>query len=53
MTLTTDELEYIKKYWDGTPTPGRRYADIMFSEHCSYKSSRPILKLSPPREKKL
>ena len=48
MTLTDDEMEYIKKELGREPNP-LEYGmlDIMFSEHCSYKSSRPILKLFP------
>jgi phosphoribosylformylglycinamidine synthase subunit PurL len=46
MTLTDDEMEYIRKELGREPNP-LEYGmlDIMFSEHCSYKSSRPILKL--------
>lgn len=48
MTLTDAELEYIKKELGREPNP-LEYGmlDIMFSEHCSYKSSRPILNLFP------
>ena len=48
MTLTKDELEYIKEVLGRDPNPLEEgMLDIMFSEHCSYKSSRPILKLFP------
>jgi phosphoribosylformylglycinamidine synthase subunit PurL len=54
MTLTDDEMEYIKKELGREPNP-LEYGmlDIMFSEHCSYKSSRPILKLFPTEGKKV
>jgi phosphoribosylformylglycinamidine synthase subunit PurL len=48
MALTSAELEYVKKEIGREPN-SLEYGmlDIMFSEHCSYKSSRPILKLFP------
>ncbi|MDD3984682.1 MAG: phosphoribosylformylglycinamidine synthase subunit PurL [Methanobacterium sp.] len=48
MTLTDTEIEYIKIQIGREPN-SLEYGmlDIMFSEHCSYKSSRPILKLFP------
>ena len=48
MTLTDAELEYIKDEIGREPN-SLEYGmlDIMFSEHCSYKSSRPILGLFP------
>ncbi len=48
MTLTDTELEYIKGEIGREPN-SLEYGmlDIMFSEHCSYKSSRPILGLFP------
>ncbi len=48
MTLTDPELEYIKDEIGREPN-SLEYGmlDIMFSEHCSYKSSRPILRLFP------
>ncbi len=48
MTLTDDELEYIKDEIGREPN-SLEYGmlDIMFSEHCSYKSSRPTLRLFP------
>lgn len=48
MTLTEAESEYIRKEIGREPnTLEYGMLDIMFSEHCSYKSSRPILKLFP------
>ena len=48
MTLTDSEMEYIEGIL------GRKMneleegmLDVMFSEHCSYKSSRPILGTFP------
>lgn len=48
MTLTDVELEYIQNEIGREPN-SLEYGmlDIMFSEHCSYKSSRPILGLFP------
>lgn len=54
MTLTNDEIEYIKKVLGREPNPLEEgMLDIMFSEHCSYKSSRPILKLFPTEGEKV
>lgn len=48
MTLTDSEQEYIKKELGREPNVLEEgMLDIMFSEHCSYKSSRPILRLFP------
>jgi phosphoribosylformylglycinamidine synthase len=48
MTLTDAELEYIKDEIGREPNSLEHgMLDIMFSEHCSYKSSRPILGLFP------
>ena len=48
MALTDAELEYVKKELGREPN-SLEYGmlDIMFSEHCSYKSSRPVLRLFP------
>jgi phosphoribosylformylglycinamidine synthase len=48
MTLTDSECKFVKKELRRDPN-SLEYGmlDIMFSEHCSYKSSRPILKLFP------
>ncbi len=48
MVLTDLEYEYVVKEVGRKPN-SLEYGmlDIMFSEHCSYKSSRPILKLFP------
>lgn len=52
MTLTDSEMEYIEGIL------GRKMneleegmLDVMFSEHCSYKSSRPILGTFPTEGK--
>ena len=48
MALTDAECEYVKKEIGREPnTLEYGMLDIMFSEHCSYKSSRPVLKLFP------
>lgn len=48
MTLTDAELEYIEDEIGREPNSLEHgMLDIMFSEHCSYKSSRPILGLFP------
>ncbi|ADP77911.1 phosphoribosylformylglycinamidine synthase subunit II [Methanothermus fervidus DSM 2088] len=46
--LTNSELKYIKKRLGRDPNP-LEYGmlDVMFSEHCSYKSSRPVIKMFP------
>ena len=48
MTLTDIILKYIKSEIGREPN-SLEYGmlDIMFSEHCSYKSSRPMLRLFP------
>ncbi len=48
MALTDAELEFVRKELGREPNQ-LEYGmlEIMFSEHCSYKSSRPILKLFP------
>lgn len=54
MTLTEAESEYIRKEIGREPnTLEYGMLDIMFSEHCSYKSSRPILKLFPTEGEKV
>ncbi|KAF5086486.1 Phosphoribosylformylglycinamidine synthase subunit PurL [anaerobic digester metagenome] len=54
MALTDAELEYVKKELGREPN-SLEYGmlDIMFSEHCSYKSSRPILRLFPNEGEKV
>jgi len=54
MVLTDEEIKFIKKELGREPNP-LEYGmlDVMFSEHCSYKSSRPILKLFPTEGKKV
>lgn len=48
MVLTDSEVEYIKNKLGREPN-SLEYGmlDVMFSEHCSYKSSRPVLSLFP------
>ncbi|MHA1278592.1 MAG: phosphoribosylformylglycinamidine synthase subunit PurL [Candidatus Helarchaeota archaeon] len=46
--LKTEEVEKVKKMLGRTPNMVEiGMIDIMWSEHCSYKSSRPVLKLLP------
>ncbi|NVM53909.1 MAG: phosphoribosylformylglycinamidine synthase subunit PurL, partial [Candidatus Helarchaeota archaeon] len=46
--LKPDEIEKVKKMLGRTPNMVEvGMIDIMWSEHCSYKSSRPILKMLP------
>ncbi len=54
MALTDAEMEFVKEELGREPNP-LEYGmlDIMFSEHCSYKSSRPILKLFPTEGEKV
>lgn len=54
MALTDAEYKYVKKEIGREPN-SLEYGmlDIMFSEHCSYKSSRPILKLFPTEGEKV
>ena len=48
MTLTDPEMEYIEQKLGRKPNSlEEEMLDVMFSEHCSYKSSRPVLKLFP------
>jgi phosphoribosylformylglycinamidine synthase len=52
MTLTDSEMNYINKELKRKPNALEEgMLDIMFSEHCSYKSSRPILGLFPTEGK--
>lgn len=48
MTLINSECKFVRKELGRDPN-SLEYGmlDIMFSEHCSYKSSRPLLKLFP------
>ncbi|WP_309493468.1 phosphoribosylformylglycinamidine synthase subunit PurL [Candidatus Hecatella orcuttiae] len=48
--LTREEAEEIRKRLGREPNPVEwGMFDIMYSEHCSYKSSRPMLSLLPSR----
>jgi phosphoribosylformylglycinamidine synthase II len=54
MALTDSEKEYIDEKLGREPnTLEMGMLDIMFSEHCSYKSSRPILGLFPTEGEKI
>ena len=54
MTLTDSECKFVKEELGRDPN-SLEYGmlDIMFSEHCSYKSSRPILRLFPNEGKRV
>jgi len=54
MTLTGSECKFVKKELGRDPN-SLEYGmlDIMFSEHCSYKSSRPILRVFPNEGKRV
>jgi phosphoribosylformylglycinamidine synthase len=48
VSLTKDELEYLKKKLGKEPNSIElAMVDAEWSEHCSYKSSKPLLKLLP------
>lgn len=48
MVLTDDELKYIEEVLGRKPDELELgMMDVMFSEHCSYKSSKPVLKNFP------
>ncbi len=53
--LTKEELTYIKERLGGRlPTMVEAgMLDVMWSEHCSYKSSRPLLKMLPTTGKRV
>ena len=53
MTLSDTEMEFIEEELGRNLILEYGMLDIMFSEHCSYKSSRPILKLFPTEGKKV
>ncbi|WP_409200204.1 phosphoribosylformylglycinamidine synthase subunit PurL [Methanobrevibacter sp. DSM 116169] len=54
MTLTDSEKEYIRGILKREMNPLEEgMLDVMFSEHCSYKSSRPILRLFPTEGKNI
>ena len=54
MTLEESEMEYIKGILGREMNPLEEgMLDVMFSEHCSYKSSRPILRIFPTEGKNI
>jgi hypothetical protein len=51
--LTSDEYERIKQILGREPTfTELGIFSVMWSEHCSYKNTRPLLKLFPRRRKR-
>ena len=54
VTLTKEEVEYARKYLRREPNALEwAMIDAEWSEHCSYKSSKPYLKLLPTRGKRV
>jgi len=54
VTLTKDEVKYARKYLRREPnTLEWAMIDAEWSEHCSYKSSKPYLKLLPTKGKRV
>jgi hypothetical protein len=48
LSMTLDEAAKLAEYVDRLPTPLEFHLfDTMWSEHCSYKSSRPVLRNLP------
>jgi phosphoribosylformylglycinamidine synthase II len=54
VTLTKQEVEYARKHLRREPNPLEwAMIDAEWSEHCSYKSSKPYLKLLPTKGKRV
>jgi phosphoribosylformylglycinamidine synthase len=54
VTLTKDEIEYARKHLRREPNALEwAMIDAEWSEHCSYKSSKPYLKLLPTKSKRV
>ncbi|MBI5224322.1 phosphoribosylformylglycinamidine synthase subunit PurL [Candidatus Micrarchaeota archaeon] len=52
--LTKEEMKYIKERMGREPSAVEAgMLDIMWSEHCSYKASRPVLKMLPTSGKRV
>ncbi|MHC1563747.1 MAG: phosphoribosylformylglycinamidine synthase subunit PurL, partial [Candidatus Hecatellaceae archaeon] len=50
VSLTSKEVAWIRRKLGREPNPVEwGMFDIMYSEHCSYKSSRPVLKILPSK----
>ena len=54
LSLTKEEMEYARKFLKREPNPLEwAMIDAEWSEHCSYKSSKPVLKLLPTRGRRV
>jgi phosphoribosylformylglycinamidine synthase len=54
VSLTPEEAAWIRRKLGREPNPVEwGMFDIMYSEHCSYKSSRPVLKILPSKGPKV
>jgi len=54
LSLTREEMEYARKFLKREPNPLEwAMIDAEWSEHCSYKSSKPVLKLLPTRGRRV
>ena len=54
VSLTSKEVAWIRRKLGREPNPVEwGMFDIMYSEHCSYKSSRPVLKILPSKGPKV
>ncbi len=54
LSLTREEMEYARKFLKREPNPLEwAMIDAEWSEHCSYKSSKPVLKLLPTKGKRV
>ncbi len=52
--LTPEEVEEVRRRLKREPTPVEiGMIDVMWSEHCSYKSSKAVLRILPRRSKKV
>jgi phosphoribosylformylglycinamidine synthase len=47
--ITTKNTSAFLKFWPGADVHRAGIFSVMWSEHCSYKNSRPVLKTFPPR----
>jgi len=54
LSLTKEEMEYARKFLKREPNPLEwAMIDAEWSEHCSYKSSKPLLKLLPTKGRRV
>ena len=50
--LSEEEYQLILGNWDENPTNWGGHFSVMWSEHCSYKNTRPLLKGFQPAAQK-